>query len=51
MPTASTSDITFSGVIELIYLKEVNIKDLELISLLWVVVCTLIRYFYASDLF
>ena len=51
MPTVSTSDKTFSSVIELIYLKEANIKDLELISLLWVVVSTLIRYFYTSTLF
>lgn len=28
---------------ELMYLKGVNIKDLELISLLWVVVSTLIK--------
>lgn len=38
MPTVSTSDLTFSNVIELMYLKGVSIMDLELISLLWIIV-------------
>lgn len=44
MPTVSiVSDLTFSSIIELVYLKGVSVKGLELISLLWVVISILIK--------